>query len=103
MKRESLNTTESQLNDDALMPFIDDMIKNREEGLDKFNKMFGTNIRVKKSSAWMDNQIENDLTHEGEEGKEEEKKESPTEDEVEEGKEKDKEEEGKEEKEEEKE
>ena len=67
MKRESLNTTESQLNDDALMPFIDDMIKNREEGLEKFNEMFGTNIKVKKSSAWEDNQIENDLTHEGEE------------------------------------
>lgn len=65
MKREALNTTESQLNDDALMPFIDDMIANREEGLDQFNKMFGTHIKVKKSSAWMDNQIENDLTHDG--------------------------------------
>lgn len=67
MKRESLNSTESQLNDDALMPFIDDMIKNREEGLAQFNEMFGTDIRVKKSSAWEDNQQENDLSHEGEE------------------------------------
>lgn len=67
MKRESLNSTESQLNDDALMPFIDDMIANREEGLDQFNKMFGTHIKVKKSSAWEDNQQENDLSHEGEE------------------------------------
>lgn len=65
MKRESLNTTESQLNDDALMPFIDDMIANREEGLDQFNKMFGTHIKVKKSSAWEDNQQENDLSHDG--------------------------------------
>ena len=63
MKRESLNSTESQLNDDALMPFIDDMIANREEGLDKFNKMFGTNIKVKKASSWEDNQQENDLSH----------------------------------------
>lgn len=78
MKRESLNSTESQLNDDALMPFIDDMIKNREEGLEQFNKMFGTNIKVKKSSAWMDNQIENDLTHEGEEpNPDSEEKEAP--------------------------
>ena len=67
MKRESLNSTESQLNDDALMPFIDDMIKNREEGLKQFNEMFGTNITVKKSSAWEDNQQETDLSHEGEE------------------------------------
>ena len=65
MKRESLNSTESQLNDDALMPFIDDMIANREEGLEQFNKMFGTNIKVKKGSSWEDNQIENDITHEG--------------------------------------
>lgn len=100
MKRESLNSTESQLNDDALMPFIDDMIKNREEGLDQFNKMFGTNIKVKKSSAWMDNQIENDLTHEEEEGKEEEKKDTITDEEEE--KEMDKEEKEKEEEEEEK-
>ena len=66
MKRESLNSTESQLNDDALMPFIDDMIANREEGLEQFNKMFGTNIKVKKSSSWEDNQQENDLSHGGE-------------------------------------
>ena len=64
VKRESLNSTESQLNDDALMPFIDDMIANREDGLEQFNKMFGTNIKVKKGSAWEDNQIENDITHE---------------------------------------
>jgi len=68
MKREALNSTESQLNDDALMPFIDDMIKSREEGLEQFNKMFGTNIRVKKSSAWEDNQQENDLAHVKESG-----------------------------------
>ena len=77
MKREALNSTESQLNDDALMPFIDDMIANREEGLDQFNKMFGTNIKVKKSSAWEDNQQENDLSHDGEAGQEPENKEAP--------------------------
>lgn len=77
MKRESLNTTESQLNDDALMPFIDDMIANREEGLRQFNEMFGTNIKVKKSSAWMDNQIENDLTHEGEDNNPEPEEKDP--------------------------
>ena len=76
MKRESLNSTESQLNDDALMPFIDDMIANREEGLDQFNKMFGTNIKVKKSSSWEDNQQENDLSHGGEADPEPEDKDS---------------------------
>lgn len=88
MKRESLNTTESQLNDDALMPFIDDMIKNREEGLEQFNEMFGTNIKVRKSSAWEDNQIENDISHDGEEPEQEqetmEEPESPEDDKKEE-------------------
>lgn len=84
MKRESLNSTESQLNDDALMPFIDDMIKNREEGLDQFNKMFGTNIKVKKSSAWEDNQQENDLSHDGEKNDPEPEEEAAPEDEKEE-------------------
>ena len=55
------------------MPFIDDMIANREEGLDQFNKMFGTNIKVKKSSSWEDNQQENDISHGGEADPEPEK------------------------------
>lgn len=80
MKRESLNSTESQLNDDALMPLVDDMIKNREEGIKKFNEMFGTNIKVKKSSSWADNQIENDISHG--ETEEESKEKEESEDEV---------------------
>lgn len=52
MKREALNTTESQLNDDALLPFIDDMLNNRKEGVKRINEMFGTNISVKLSSSW---------------------------------------------------
>lgn len=55
MKRESLNSAESQLNDDALLPLIDDMLRMRAEGLDKVNAMFGTNIKVSLASAWEDN------------------------------------------------
>lgn len=60
MKRESLNSNESQLNNDALLPLIDDMLKQRQEGADKVNEMFGTNISVKLASSWEDNQIEID-------------------------------------------
>ena len=63
MKRESLNSAESQLNDDALYPLVDDMLKCREYGAKRINEMFGTNISVKLSSAWEDNQIELDLEH----------------------------------------
>lgn len=58
MKRESLNSNESQLNNDALLPLIDDMLKMRQIGAEKVNAMFGTNISVSLASSWEDNQIE---------------------------------------------
>lgn len=58
MKRESINASESQLNRDALLPLVDDMLRMRQEGAEKVNAMFGTNISVDYASAWEDNQIE---------------------------------------------
>ena len=58
MKRESINSGESQLNDDMLHPLIDTMLREREEGLKRVNKMFGTNISVKFNSAWAVNERE---------------------------------------------
>lgn len=52
MKRESINSNESQLNDDMLMPTVDDMLDCRREGLEKVNTMFGTNISVELNSSW---------------------------------------------------
>lgn len=63
MKRESLNSAESQLNNDALLPLIDDMLKQRQIGADKVNAMFGTHISVKLSSSWEDNIQEIDIEH----------------------------------------
>lgn len=60
MKRESLNSAESQLNDDMLLPLIDDMLRCRSEAVDKINDMFGTSITVSLASSWEDNQIEVD-------------------------------------------
>lgn len=58
MKRESINSGESQLNNDMLMPFIDDMLRCRETALEKINEMYGTNITVSLYSAWEDNEKE---------------------------------------------
>ena len=58
MKRESINAGESQLNRDALLPLVDDMLRRRQEGAEKVNEMFGTNITVDYASAWEDNEIE---------------------------------------------
>ena len=72
MKREAINSNESQLNDDALHPLIDDMLRMRQEGLKEVNEMFGTNITVSFNSAWEENEKENDLMLEGLEAQTEE-------------------------------
>ena len=58
MKRESINSNESQLNDDMLHPLIDDMLKCRKLGIEKVNEMFGTDITVEFDSAWKVNEDE---------------------------------------------
>lgn len=58
MKRESLNSEESQLNHDALFPLIDDMLFNRKTYIKKVNEMFGTSITVDLDSSWKDNKEE---------------------------------------------
>lgn len=63
MKRESINSNEAQLNEDALLPLIDEMFEQRKLGLDKVNEMFGTNITIKLSSSWEDNYQELELAH----------------------------------------
>lgn len=55
MKRESLNSSESQLNNDALLPLVDDMLNCRKIFAEKVNDMFGTNISVEFNSSWEDN------------------------------------------------
>lgn len=52
MKRESINSSEAQLGDDALQPFVDDMLQERKEAAEKINKLFGLNISVEFNSAW---------------------------------------------------
>jgi len=64
MKREALSTAESQLNDDALLPLVDDMLRCRQEGAEKVNAMFGTEITVTLASSWEDNQQEVDAEQE---------------------------------------
>ena len=61
MKRESINSNESQLNDDMLHPLIDDMLRERQEGIEAVNKMFGTNIKVTFGGAWLENEKEEQL------------------------------------------
>lgn len=52
MKRESINESEADLNEDALLPLVDDMLKCRQDGVKKINELFGTKIEVDLSSSW---------------------------------------------------
>lgn len=63
MKRETLTDSENEMNRDALRPLVDDMLACREEGVQRINEMFGTNITVKLASAWQDNVEELELAH----------------------------------------
>ena len=63
MKRESLNSSETTMDESVLLPLIDDMLETRKVGLEKVNKMFGVNIDVKLSSSWekIREEIKNEL------------------------------------------
>ena len=52
MKREKLSTTESQMNNDALLPLVEDMLEQRRLACEKINEMFGTDISVDFASSW---------------------------------------------------
>lgn len=56
MKRESLNSAEAQLGDDALQPFIDNMLESWNEGFEEVNRKYGTDIEFEFNSAWAENE-----------------------------------------------
>ena len=68
MKREALSGQELSLNDDALMPLIDDMLKQRRAMCDELNGMFGLNVSVDYGSSWHSNVVEKQLISEEELG-----------------------------------
>lgn len=52
MKRESINEAEAQMNNDALTPITDDIIRSIQTGLDEYNELSGYDIRVRLNGAW---------------------------------------------------
>lgn len=60
MKREYIGHNEVSLNDDFLLPLVDNMIKNRKIAIDKINSMYGTNIEIDYASAWKVTHAENE-------------------------------------------
>lgn len=61
MKREAIGKGESTLDQDALLPLCENMLKCRREDLEKVNAMYGTDISVDFSSSWKENMIQSKL------------------------------------------
>ncbi len=66
LKREYTSAQEIDTNTDLLIPTVDDMLECRRLACESINAMFGTNITVRKSSAWAikEEQINNALIEE---------------------------------------
>lgn len=58
MKREALSGDELAMNDDALMPLIDQMLEARRKFVGEVNDLFGTDISVDFGSTWHSNTVE---------------------------------------------
>lgn len=52
MKREALNSNETNINEPSLKPLIYDMLDNRKKFCDAVNELYGLNIDVQLSPAW---------------------------------------------------
>lgn len=75
MKREAINGTEAQLNNDSLLPLAQDMLNQRKIGWDKVNEMYGTNIQVEFNSSWEEREQEQQTEDVEEQDEQEEMKE----------------------------
>lgn len=58
MKKERMNATEVNANNDNVYTYTDNMLENRKEGLKMVNKLFNGNIQVDYNGSWKDKEIE---------------------------------------------
>lgn len=61
MKRESITSSEVQLDEDAIFPLTDNMLEYRKLGCKQLKEFFGIDVEVEFSSAWKKNEIVNEL------------------------------------------
>lgn len=58
MKKERMNATEVNANNDNVYTYTDNMLENRKEGLKMVNKLFNGNIQVDYNGSWKDKDVE---------------------------------------------
>lgn len=54
MKKERMNIDEVNANNDNIYPYVDSMLKNRQDGIKMVNKLFNGNVAVDFSGTWKD-------------------------------------------------
>lgn len=52
MKREAINSTETDANSDTLLPLAEMMLEYRRKGVEEINRLYGTDISVDFKGAW---------------------------------------------------
>lgn len=62
MKREAIGEGESSLDADSILPLCDNMLKCRREDICDVNNLFGLDISVDFSSAWLENHLETNIS-----------------------------------------
>ena len=59
LKRSVISSFEVELNDDFLLPLVDNFYNCRLSAIQQFNKMYGLNVKISFASSWLTNQLEN--------------------------------------------
>ena len=62
MKRERLNETEILLNNDDLLPFVENMLFERQNAVKRINEKYGLDIKVELKSVWKTEKENNEKT-----------------------------------------
>lgn len=60
MKREAIGTGESTLDEDSILPLCDNMLMCRRQDIEQVNSLYGLDISVNFSSAWLRSRLETD-------------------------------------------
>ena len=61
LKREAISDAEKAMNEDELLPLIDNMLEERQKAIDLINSKFDLDIKVEFNSSWEDNEKEIEL------------------------------------------
>lgn len=65
MKREAINESEAGMNENSLLPLVDDIYNNLRRGLDECNRRWNWGAAITYASAWEETQERTEATAEG--------------------------------------